>query len=323
MTHHQNKDRLNIIFMGTPDFSVPCLLALHNSRHNLSLVITQPDRPKGRGRKLALSPVKKKALKLGYEVYQPTTFKSAETQTRLIQTRADLMVVVAFGAILPQQVLDGTPMGAINVHASLLPRHRGAAPIHWAILKGDRETGVTTMQLDAGMDTGDMLLQAKTPILPDDTASSLHDRLAQMGAELLMDTIDGLIGNEITPAPQDHSAATYAAMLTKQSGEIDWDQPSEALDRFIRGMDPWPGAYTFCDDKRIKVFRTRPVPFPVSEPPGTVLQGFAHELLVATKDGALSILELQEASGKRLAVRDYLCGCCMAPGSRLGSTCRL
>lgn len=323
MTHHSEKDRLRIIFMGTPDFSVPALLALHNSRHEVVLAITQPDRPKGRGRKLAPSPVKKKALKLGYEVYQPTTFKSAETEERLIRTRSDLMVVVAFGAILPQKILDIAPMGAINIHASLLPRHRGAAPIHWAILKGDRETGVTTMQLDAGMDTGDILLAAKTPILPEDTASSLHDRLSQMGANLLIDTIDSLIDATITPAAQDHSVATYASMLTKQSGEIDWSQPSEVLHRFIRAMDPWPGAYTFCDDKRIKVFKARPVAFPISEPPGTVLKGFSHELLVATSDGAMSILELQEASGKRLAVKDYLCGCCMAPGSRLGNTCQL
>jgi methionyl-tRNA formyltransferase len=321
VTDNIKKEHLKIIFMGTPDFSVPTLMALHNSPHEVALIITQPDRPKGRGRKLTHSPVKKAALKCGYEVFQPKTFKSVEVQDYLAQVRADVMVVVAFGALLPQRVLDMAPMGAINVHASLLPRHRGAAPIHYAILSGDTETGVTTMQLDAGMDTGDMLLSAKTPILPEDTASTLHDRLAKMGAELLVKTLDGLINNEISPIAQDPEVATYAPMLTKQSGEIDWSQSSIELTRFIRAMDPWPGAHTFCDGKRIKVFKAKPMPFPANEPPGTVLKGFAHELLVATKDGALSILELQEASGKRLAVKDYLCGCCLAPGSHLESSC--
>ncbi len=321
MTQIPNKDRLKIIFMGTPDFSIPPLMALHHSRHEVVLVITQPDRPKGRGRKLAPSPVKKSALKLGYDIFQPKSFRSVEVEQYLAEFQADLMVVVAFGAILPQRVLDLCPMGAVNIHASLLPRHRGAAPINYAILTGDGETGVTTMQLDAGMDTGDLLLSAKTPIAPDETASTLHDRLAEMGAELLMETIEGLLRSDIAPIPQDDSLATYAPMLTKQSGEIDWKRPSKELNRFIRAMDPWPGAYTFCEGKRIKVFKARPMPFPTEKPPGTVLQGFAHELLVATGDGALSILELQEASGKRLAVKDYLCGCCMAPGSRLGSTC--
>lgn len=307
--------------MGTPDFAVPPFLALHNSQHEVVLVVTQPDRPKGRGRKLAQSPVKTTAVQLGYPVYQPSAFKSADAVDRLIQAEADLLVVVAYGVILPQNVLDITAMGAINIHASILPRHRGAAPIQWAILKGDQETGVTSMQLDAGMDTGNMLLMTKTPITPDDTAGSLHDRLSQMGAELLPKTISGLINQEITPIAQDNDKATYAPMLTKQSGEIDWQLSSAKLNRFIRAMDPWPGAYTFCEGKRIKVFQARPVPFHVNKPPGTVLQGFAHELLVATGDGALSIIELQEESGKRLAVKDYLCGCCMTPGSRLGSQC--
>ena len=318
MIQNNKKDHLKIVFMGTPDFSIPPLLALHDSDHEVILVITQPDRPKGRGRKLAPSPVKKMAQKLGYEIYQPTSLKSEKAKERLLQFKADLFVVVAFGVILPQTILDIPPQGAINIHASLLPRHRGAAPIHWAILKGDQETGVTTIKLDAGMDTGDILLTAITPILPEDTAISLHDRLSQMGADLLIDTINGILKEEINPIAQDDSIATVAPILKKKDGEINWDRTSQELNRFIRAMDPWPGAYTFCGGKRIKVFKASPRAYPVSESPGTVLQGFANELLVATKDGALSILELQEESGKRLAVKDYLCGCCMAPGSRLG-----
>jgi methionyl-tRNA formyltransferase len=316
------KDHLRIVFMGTPDFAIPPLLALHDSKHKVELVITQPDRPKGRGRKLNPPPVKKIALKLGYEVYQPNLFNSEKVKERLLQVQADLFVVVAFGMLLPQKLLDIPALGAINIHASLLPRHRGAAPIHWAILKGDQETGVTTIKLNTNMDTGDILLRAKTPILADDTASSLHDRLSEMGGELIIETISGLVEAKINPVAQDESAATYAPMLKKKDGEIDWDQPSAALNRFIRAMDPWPGAYTFCDGKRIKVFKATPMAYPVSEPPGTVLQGFVNELLIATKDGALSILELQEEAGKRLAVKDYLCGCCMAPGSLLGSLCK-
>jgi methionyl-tRNA formyltransferase len=308
--------------MGTPDFAIPPLLALHGSDHQVGLIVTQPDRPQGRGRKLNPPPVKKIALKLGYEVYQPFEFNSDEAKERLLQIQADLFVVVAFGTILPPNYLEIPALGAINIHASLLPRHRGAAPIHWAILKGDQETGVTTMQLNAGMDTGDILLRAKTPILADDTARSLHDRLSEMGGQLILKTISGLLDDKIGPIAQDESAATYAPMLQKKDGEIDWDQPSATLSRFIRAMDPWPGAYTFCDGKRIKVFKAAPRAYPVSKPPGTVLQGFVNELLIATKDGALSILELQEASGKRLAVKNYLCGCCMAPGSRLGSSCK-
>ena len=318
MIQNNKKERLKIVFMGTPDFSIPPLLALHNSDHEVVLVITQPDRPKGRGRKLAPSPVKKMAKKLGYEVYQPTSFKSEKANERLVQLKADLFIVVAFGVILPQSILDIPPQGAINIHASLLPRHRGAAPIHWAILKEDQETGVTIIKLDAGMDTGDILLSARTPILAEDTTGSLHDRLSQMGADLLIDTIDGIINKEIDPIVQEDSIATVAPTLRKEDGEIDWNRTSLKLNRFIRAMDPWPGAYTFCEDKRIKIFKASPMAYPVSEPPGTVLQGFADELLVATKDGALSILELQEESGKRLAVKDYLCGCCMVPGSRLG-----
>jgi methionyl-tRNA formyltransferase len=315
---NNHKERLTVVFMGTPDFSIPPLLTLHDSDHEVVLVITQPDRPKGRGRKLTPSPVKKMAQKLGYEIYQPTSFKSEETIERLMRLKADLFVVVAFGVILPQNILDIPPQGTINIHASLLPRHRGAAPIHWAILKGDRETGVTTMKLDAGMDTGDILLTSRTPILPEDTSASLHDRLSQMGADLLMETINGILNEEINPIAQDDSIATIAPILKKNDGEINWNRTSQELNCFIRAMDPWPGAYTFCDNKRIKVFKASPMAYSVNDPPGTVLQGFADELLVATKDGALSILELQEESGKRLAVKDYLCGCCLAPGSRLG-----
>jgi len=297
-----------IIFFGTPEFSVPTLNALHEEDHDVVLVVTRPDRPKGRGRKLTQSPIKETALKLGYDVVQPTSIKTREFVDQIRHCKPDFVIVVAFGRILPENVLAQARIGAINVHASLLPKYRGPAPIQWAIIKGEPETGVCTILMDKGMDTGDILLSLKEPIRADDTAGSLHDRLAKKGAHALIDTLMAYCDNTIQPTPQDHSAATYAPMLAKEDGRIDWNKSAESLEPFIRGVTPWPGAYTFFEEKRLKVFRSRPIAIDVSEPPGTVLHSFPGELRVATGNGALSIEEIQGPSGKRLSVKDFLRG---------------
>jgi methionyl-tRNA formyltransferase len=312
------KRPLRIIFMGTPEFAVPHLEALRASPHRVVLVITQPDRPKGRGRILTPSPVKKIAQNLGYPLLQPQSLKSESVVETIARCEADLIVVVAFGLLLPKMLLNMPPMGAINVHASLLPRYRGPAPIQWALLNGDSETGVTTMQMDPGLDTGPLLLSARTPIYPDDTSTSLHDRLARLGADLLIKTIAASITGDIRPIPQDPSAATRAPMLRKEDGQISWQASSDSIDRFIRAMNPWPGAFTTWAGKRLKVYKAKAVPRAVSHPPGTVIEGFADELVVATGEGALSIEEIQEESGKRLPVKAFLCGFKIRPGTLLG-----
>ena len=314
---------LRIVFMGTPDFAVPTLRAIHDSGHTVVAVVTQPDRPKGRGRKLTPPPVKKAALDYDVPILQPETVRTDKFHTQLADLKPDLFVVVAFGQILPQSLLDIPSKGAINVHASLLPRHRGAAPIQWAIIKGDAQTGVTTMMMDKGMDTGDILLMRKTAIESDDTAASLHDRLSLMGARLLIDTLNELQGGTLTPTPQAHDQATYASMLKKKDGEIDWSLPAEQIERLIRGLTPWPGAYTFSDGVRLKIFKASVLDREVSITPGTIIECFPGELRVATGKNALAIQEIQGKSGKRLPIDDFLCGCRLPDGTCLGSTKKL
>jgi len=303
--------------MGTPQFSVPGLQALHQNGHEIALVVTQPDRPKGRGRHITPSPVKQTALELGYQVIQPPSVKTADFVDQIKSLKPDFQVVIAYGKILPEKVLVLPRIGTINIHASLLPRLRGAAPIQWAVINGDTETGVCSMLMDKGMDTGDVLLSAKEAIDPADTAGTLHDRLAVAGAQILIDTLSAYAENTIQPIPQNHDLATYAPMLTKDDGLINWNKSAKALGNFIRGVTPWPGAYTFWGDKRLKIFRSTPVSTDISEPPGTVLAGFPGELRVATDGGLLSILEIQGASGKRLATKEYLRGHPIPPGAVL------
>lgn len=303
--------------MGTPLFSVPTLKALHEEKHDVVLVVTQPDRPKGRGRKITQSPIKETALQLGYDVVQPTSIKTREFVDQLGHYEPDFVIVVAFGQLLPENVLAQARTGAINVHASLLPKYRGPAPIQWAIINGELETGVCTILMDKGMDTGDILLSLREPIRADDTAGSLHDRLAKKGANVLTDTLMAYSDNTIQAKPQDHSAATYAPMLAKNDGRVDWEKSAESLEPFIRGVTPWPGAYTFFKEKRLKLFRSRPIAIDISEPPGTVLQTFPDELRVATGNGALCIEEIQGPSGKRLSAKDFLRGFNIPPGTIL------
>ncbi|MGD8703177.1 MAG: methionyl-tRNA formyltransferase [Desulfosarcina sp.] len=309
---------LNIVFMGTPDFAVPPLRALVECSHTVLSVVTQPDRPKGRGRILTAPPVKVAAEQTGIPVLQPETVRSDAFNRHMAELAPDLFVVVAFGQILPPSLLDIPRLGSINVHASLLPRHRGAAPIQWAIIHGDEETGVTTMMMDAGMDTGDILLVEKTAIGADETAARLHDRLSQMGARTLVQTLERLQEGTLTRTAQDHAQATYAPMLKRSDGEIDWSLPAERIERLIRGMTPWPGVYTFSQGMRLKIFKAHVMERDISVPPGTILECFPGELRVATGSSALAISEIQGESGKRLPIDDFLCGCRLPDGACLG-----
>ncbi len=308
-------ESFKIIYMGTPDFAVPPLKFLSKTKHEIALVVTQPDRPKGRGKKILPPPVKKAAVKYGYPVIQPESVRDQDFYEKIGKIKPDIIVVIAYGHILTKRILDMPRLGAVNIHASILPKLRGPAPIHRAIINGEKETGVTSMLMDTGMDTGDILLCEKTPVYPDDDAGSLHDRLSLMGAEVLIKTIGQFEKGRINPIPQDHEKSTYAPMLKKNEGRIDWSLSAEKLDCFIRGMSPWPGAFTFCDKKRFKIFRGKPVLCETDEKPGTVLKGFDNELKIATGNGALSILEIQGASGKRLSTEEFLRGHKISPGS--------
>ncbi len=310
-------ENLNIVFMGTPEFAVPSLKGVVDYDCNLLFVVTQPDRPKGRGRKLAFSPVKKTALQLGIDVVQPVSVKDPEFESLLVNAGADLFIVAAFGQILPKKILEIPRFGAINLHASLLPKYRGASPIQWAILNGEKETGVTSMLMDKGLDTGEILVMKKTPIFPDDTAATLHDRLSILARDVLFETLDLLKKGELRPVAQDHSKATYAPLLRKSDGHIDWTRPAEYLERFVRAMNPWPGAFTFHNDRRFTIYKSAIEPIKTTEPPGTVVRSFPGELVVATGDQGLKILEIQAASSKRMSIEEFLRGNSLPPGTRL------
>jgi methionyl-tRNA formyltransferase len=302
------KNQINVIFMGTPDFSVPSLTALKNYGCNISLVVTRLDQPRGRGQKTFPPPVKSIAEKLNCPVFQVDSVKTDHFYQRMIELHPDLLVVVAFGHIIPKKILEIPRLGAINVHASLLPKLRGPAPIQWAIINGESETGITTMLMDAGLDTGELLLTSKVDISPDDTAATLHDRLSLVGADLLITTIKKLKDGALHPITQNHALATYAPLLKKNDGHIDWQKPAIDIERFIRGVTPWPGAFTFLNEKRIRIFKARVWDLNTVDTPGKVIKGFSNELCIATGKGILSILDLQIDSGKRLAIHVFLRG---------------
>lgn len=304
-----------IVFMGTPEFAVPSLKAIHNSDHEIVNVVTQPDRPKGRGRKLTPPPVKEAALDLGYPVLQPESIKDEQFVMKMQDILPDFFVVIAFGQVLPINLLAIPKYGAVNVHGSLLPKYRGAAPIQWALINGEPETGVTTMQMDSGLDTGDIFLRRRIEIRPDDTSQTLHDRLSVIGAELIAETLDGIQSGTITPIPQNDAESSYAPSLKKDDGHISWRSPAERIVSFIRGMTPWPGAFTYYKGRRLKIFSARAVPDTASEPPGVILPRFSDELWVATGQGCLDILEIQGFSGKRLSAKAFLHGAGLEPGT--------
>ncbi len=323
---------MRIVFMGTPDFAVPSLKALFNAGHELAGVVTQPDRPGGRGKKLRPSPVKLAAMELGLPLWQPESIKVSDFISILKEINPVVLVVAAFGQILPGEILKLPRWGCVNVHASLLPRYRGAAPIHRAVINGETITGVTTMMMDQGLDTGDMLLKASVPIAPGDTVGMVHDRLAQIGADLLLETLEKLALGLLSPVPQDNSQASYAPMLTQSDEIICWTDSAWSIYNQIRGMDPWPGARTTLGGKVLKIWRAAQpaggsagnrqlAEHDGKETPGTVIEaGPEGCLMVATGTGSLLIKELQIQGGKRLPVEDFLRGNSIPVGTRLGDS---
>ncbi|MDA8235689.1 MAG: methionyl-tRNA formyltransferase [Clostridia bacterium] len=313
---------MRLTFMGTPDFAVPCLEALVQAGHEIIGVVTQPDRPKGRGKQLAPSPVKVKALELNLPLYQPEKIKTLEFTQKLREMAPEAIIVVAFGQLLSREILAIPPFGCINVHASLLPKLRGAAPIHWAVINGEEKTGITTMYMDVGMDTGDMILKKEVPITLEDTVGSIHDKLAGIGAKLLVETLEQIARGTAPRTTQEHTQATYAPLLQREHEQIRWEQPAHEVINLIRGMNPWPGAYTSYQGKILKVWAARPagaVPVSGSFQPGQVVQVLPKEgLVVETGDGRVLISEIQLQGSRRMAVRDFLPGNPVAVGEFLG-----
>lgn len=294
---------MRIVFMGTPDFAVPSLEALLRRGHEIAAVYTQPDKPKGRGHKLLPPPVKVLALEHNIPVCQPTTLRNAEAVETLRAFEPELIVVAAYGKILPPDVLTIPPHGCINVHGSLLPQYRGAAPIQWAVLNGDKISGVTIQRMAEGVDTGDILAKAQTEIGEDETSGELFDRLMMLGAELLVDTIDKL--DTLTPEPQDDALATHAPMLQKEMGAVDWTKTAAEVHNLVRGLNPWPAAYLMVDGKRMKLWRTKTVKANGLSGVLTVLDG---EMTVYCGSDAVQLLEIQPENGKRMRGSDYLRG---------------
>ena len=306
---------MRIVFMGTPDFAVPSLQALIDAGHDVCAVYTQPDKPQGRKQILTAPPVKTLALEHDIPVFQPNTLKNEDEQARLRELAPEVIIVVAYGKLLPKAVLDIPPHGCINVHGSLLPRWRGAAPIQWAVIAGDEMAGVTTMQMAEGLDTGDMLLTYETTVCEKETAGELFDRLAQSGAELLTQTLVKL--DEITPRPQDDAQSCYAHMLDKQMAVIDWSRSAHEIDCLIRGLNPWPIALTTLSGERLKVFAAEKAAG--NGEPGTVLEADPKKgLTVACGEGALKLTEIQLVGGKRMKATDFLRGHVIEVGTKLG-----
>jgi methionyl-tRNA formyltransferase len=309
---------LNLLFLGTSDFACPSLEALSISSHIVMEVVTQPDRPKGRGQRLTSSPVKTFALAHHLPVFQPEKLSGPSAVDHLKSMNSDLIVVVAYGQILSSGVLSIPRRGCINVHGSILPKYRGAAPIARAIMMGEKKTGVTTMFMDTGMDTGPILDTAETEILPDDNLESLHDRLAQMGARLLLQTIERLEKGLISPQPQDHTRATYAPKISKEEGRINWRSSAEALNNLIRAFDPWPGAYTIWKGKMVKLFRPSIIAGPSPGSPGTVVEAAHQGFKIATGNGYLLVREIQMENRPRMPVDQFLRGNPIEAGQLLG-----
>jgi len=311
--------KLRIVYAGTPDFSVPSLKALIDSPHEVVAVYTQPDRPSGRGRKISFGPVKQIAVDANIPVEQPPSLKGEDAQKTLANYNADVIVVAAYSLMLPQAVLDIPTYGCLNIHGSLLPRWRGAAPIERAIQAGDSETGITIMQMAAGLDTGDMLFKIKCPITQEDTGQTIHDRLAKDGADGLMIVLDQLIENKLTPEVQDDSLSTYAHKLDKAEAEIDWTQSASQIDRTIRAYNPWPVAFTKFNGKPLRLFMSKVEANKNSdEPVGTVIDETPEGISIVTGDGVLSFSRLQLPSKKIINARDFLNGRSLL-GSKLPS----
>lgn len=311
---------MKIIFMGTPDFAVGALEAILAAGHEVTCVVTQPDRPKGRGKEIQFPPVKTCAVKHGLTVFQPAKIKAPEAVEELKKYEAELFVVAAFGQILSSEILHMPKYGCINIHASLLPKYRGAAPIQWAILNGESETGVTIMQMNEGLDTGDMLAKTVVPICRDDTGDSLHDKLMEAGARLAVETIPLIAQGRLKPEKQNDEASCYAKMLRKSLGKIDWNQDAAALERLVRGLNSWPGAYTQFRNKNLKIWEAaagQPALVPEAEP-GTVVAVTKETIEIQTGQGSLLLKSVQPEGKKRMQVKDFLLGYPVKTGERFG-----
>ncbi len=308
---------MRIVFMGTPDFSVPTLEALVKGGHQVIAAVTQPDKPKGRGKAVLMTPVKEKALEYSIPVYQPVKVRDPEFMEILREMKPDVMVVVAFGQILPKALLELPKYGCVNVHASLLPKYRGAAPIQWAVIDGETVSGVTTMLMDEGLDTGDMLEVKEIPLDEKETGGSLFDKLSMLGGELILSTLEKLENGTITRTPQGESTTGYAKMLSKSMGEIDWTGSAVQIERLVRGLNPWPSAYTFLKGKTLKIWAADVVKGEGAGAPGQVKKE-KERLLVETGDGFLSITELQLEGKKRMDTAAFLRGFPLEDGMVLG-----
>ena len=318
---------MKVIFMGTPEFSVGTLEALIEAGHEVVLAVTQPDKPKGRGKEMQFTPVKECALKYDIPVYQPVKVRESKCVEKLREYEADIMVVVAFGQILPKEILEMCKYGCVNVHASLLPKYRGAAPIQWSIIDGETVTGVTTMQMNEGLDTGDMLLKVEIPIEEKETGGSLHDKLAEAGAKLCIETLKALEEGRVTPIPQGETTTSYAKMLDKQLGNIDWSKSAVSIERLIRGLTPWPSAYTNWNDKVMKIWDAEVFSGDAVEEmckhtkastPGTIIKVEKDAFYVQTGDGFLKVCELQIPGKKRMDAGAFLRGYQIKESEMLG-----
>jgi methionyl-tRNA formyltransferase len=311
---------LRIVFLGSGSFAIPCFEALLDAGHDVPALVTQPDREKGRGQALAPPPTKPAAERRGVPVLQPRRVREPEAQEALRRLEPELQVVVAFGQILPRSVIDIAPRGTVNVHASLLPRLRGAAPIQWAVANGDTETGVTTMQIDEGLDTGPLLLARATAIGAEETAADLEPRLARLGAEVLLDTLRGLTEGTLHPVPQDDTRATLAPILKKEYGRIDWSAPAHTIACRARGFHPWPGAFTLHDGRLLKALHVREAPpAPAPGEPGTVVAVGPNGVIVACGVGtSLALVEVQPESRRPMPAAAWAGGARVRPGARLG-----
>ena len=311
---------MKVIFMGTPDFAVGTLETLIEAGHEVVLAVTQPDKPKGRGKEMQYTPVKECALKHDIPVFQPIRVREAECIEELRKYNADIMVVVAFGQILPKEILEMCTYGCVNVHASLLPKYRGSAPIQWAIIDGEEVTGVTTMQMDEGLDTGDMLLKTEIPVEPKETGGSLFDKLAQAGAKLCVETLEALQNGTVTPIPQGETTTAYAKMLDKQLGDINWNKTAVEIERLIRGLTPWPSAYTNWNEKVMKIWDAEVSDIDVEmedAKPGTIVKVEKDAFYVQTGEGLLKVCELQIPGKKRMDAGAFLRGYQVKVGEEL------
>ena len=310
---------MRVLFMGTPAFAVPCLEMLIDEKYDVVGVVTQPDKPKGRGKKLTAPPVKEYAQSKGIAVYQPSTLKNNAFEATLASTNPDVIVVVAYGKILPKYILSYPDNGCINVHASLLPKYRGAGPIQWSVINGDTETGITTMYMDEGLDTGDMILKIKVLINPSETAGDLHDKLSIVGGSTLRETLALIAQGNAPRTPQSDIKASYAPMLDKNIGKIDWHKPANQIHNLIRGVNPWPTAYTYYKGEMMKIWRASIENSNEKESPGTILKHVPKQGLVvqAGNESLILIQEVQFKGGKRMGIDDYLRGNNIQCGEKL------